>query len=290
MIYAATCSIEHMGSPILGFSGGRVDCWEPERDVYWGSETEFMDQKRYTGSEEDRKGGASAASQLEAPLGAVQMGLIYVNPEGPGGNPDPQASANDIRDTFGRMAMNDEETVALIAGGHTFGKGHGAAPDSNVGPSPMDAPIINAGAGWLNSFRSGKGVDTITSGLEGAWTTSPAKWDHGFFHNLFTYEWKLGKGSGGAYQWYPTDPAAQQLVPDAHDPTKKHPPTMFTTDVALKEDPIYGPISKRFHDDPKAFEDAFKRAWYKLTHRDMAPVTRCLGPLVPAEQIWQDPE
>merc|ERR1719201_1190702 len=281
MIFAGNCAIEDMGLEPFGFAGGRVDIWAGEEDVYWGAENEM--------GADERHGSTGFAEDLEKPLGASQMGLIYVNPQGPRGNPEPLQAAKHIRDTFGRMAMNDEETVSLIAGGHTFGKGHGAAPDSNVGPAPMDAPIQNAGAGWLNSFRSGKGVDTITSGLEGAWTTKPVEWDHGYFHNLFAYEWKLGKGSGGAYQWYPTDPNAQQLVPDAHDPTKKHPPTMFTTDVALKEDPIYGPISKRFHDDPKAFEDAFKRAWYKLTHRDMGPRARCLGPLVPEEQLWQDP-
>jgi catalase-peroxidase len=281
MIFAGNCAIEDMGLEPFGFAGGRVDIWAGEEDVYWGAENEM--------GADERHGSTGFAEDLEKPLGASQMGLIYVNPQGPGGNPEPLQAAKHIRDTFGRMGMNDEDTVALIAGGHTFGKAHGAAPDSNVGPSPMNAPIVNAGAGWLNSFRSGKGGDTITSGLEGAWTTNPAKWDHGFFHNLYKYEWKLTKGSGGAYQWIPTDPNAQQLVPDAHDPTKKHPPMMFTTDLALREDPIYGPISKRFHDDPKAFEMAFKKAWYKLTHRDMGPKTRCLGPLVPEEQLWQDP-
>jgi len=281
MIFAGNTAIESMGLEPLGFAGGRVDIWAGEEDVYWGQESEM--------GADERHGSTGFAEDLEKPLGASQMGLIYVNPQGPGGNPDVLQAAKHIRNTFGRMAMNDEETVALIAGGHTFGKAHGAAPDSNVGPSPMNAPILNAGAGWLSSFRSGKGADTITSGLEGTWTTKPAEWDHGFFHNLYKYEWKLTQGPGGAKQWVPTDPSAQNLVPDAHDPTKKHPPMMFTTDLALREDPVYGPISKRFHDDPKAFEEAFKRAWYKLTHRDMGPKTRCLGPLVPEEQLWQDP-
>jgi len=281
IIFAGNTAIESMGLEPFGFAGGRVDIWAGEEDVYWGAETEWLADERH--------GSTGRAEDLEKPLGASQMGLIYVNPQGPGGNPQPLEAAKHIRDTFGRMGMNDEETVALIAGGHTFGKAHGAAPDSHVGPSPMLAPIVNAGAGWLNSFRSGKGVDTITSGLEGAWTTKPAEWDHGFFHMLYKYEWKLGKGAGGGHQWYPTDPNAYELIPDAHDPKKKHPPMMLTTDLSLKEDPIYGPISKRFHDNPKAFEEAFKKAWYKLTHRDMGPRTRHLGPLVPEEQLWQDP-
>jgi len=290
MVYAATCSIEHMGSPILGFSGGRVDTWEPERDVYWGSETVFMDQKRYTGSEEDRKGGATAASELEAPLGAVQMGLIYVNPEGPGGNPDPQASANDIRDTFARMAMNDEETVALIAGGHTFGKGHGAAdPGAHCGPSPEDAPIEAQGQGWASTHGSGSGGDTITSGLEGAWTADPISWDNGYFHNLMTYDWELTKGPGGAHQWTPTNPEAQGTVPDAHDPAVKHAPVMFTSDMALKVDAAYNAIATRFHANPDQFGEAWSKAWYKLTHRDMGPIPRCLGKWAAPEQLWQDP-
>ena len=280
MILTGNCAIESMGLKTLGFAGGREDVWEPEEDIYWGSETTWMGDERYTGDRE-----------LENPLGAVQMGLIYVNPQGPNGNPDPVAAAIDIRETFRRMAMNDEETVALIAGGHTFGKTHGAA-DANeyVGPEPEGADLEEQGLGWKNSFGSGKGSDTITSGLEGAWTTAPTKWDNNFFENLFDYEWELVKGIGGAWQWTPKDESAQDTVPDAHDPSKKHAPMMLTTDLSLKADPIYAQISKRFYENPAEFADAFAKAWYKLTHRDMGPRTRCLGPWVPAEpQLWQDP-
>ena len=280
MVFTGNCALESMGFETYGFAGGREDVWEPEEDIYWGPETEWLGDERYSGDRE-----------LDEPLGAVQMGLIYVNPQGPNGNPDPLASARDIRETFGRMAMNDEETVALIAGGHTFGKAHGAAdPDQYVGPEPEGATIEEQGLGWKNSFGSGKAGDTITSGLEGAWTTEPAKWDNNYFDNLFGYEWELGQSPAGAAQWSPKESSAKDTVPDAHDPSKKHAPMMFTTDLALKEDPIYGPISKRFHENPEQFADAFAKAWYKLTHRDMGPVSRCLGPLVPAEpQLWQDP-
>ena len=280
MVFTGNCALESMGFKTYGFAGGREDVWEPEEDIYWGPETEWLGDERYSGDRE-----------LDEPLGAVQMGLIYVNPQGPNGNPDPLASARDIRETFGRMAMNDEETVALIAGGHTFGKAHGAAdPDQYVGPEPEGATIEEQGLGWKNSFGSGKAGDTITSGLEGAWTTEPAKWDNNFFDNLFGYEWELGQSPAGAAQWSPKESSAKDTVPDAHDPSKKHAPMMFTTDLALKEDPIYGPISKRFHENPEQFADAFAKAWYKLTHRDMGPISRCLGPLVPAEpQLWQDP-
>jgi len=280
MVFTGNCALESMGFETYGFAGGREDVWEPEEDIYWGPETEWLGDERYSGDRE-----------LDNPLGAVQMGLIYVNPQGPNGNPDPLASARDIRETFGRMAMNDEETVALIAGGHTFGKAHGAAdPDQYVGPEPEGATIEEQGLGWKNSFGSGKAGDTITSGLEGAWTTEPAKWDNNFFDNLFGYEWELGQSPAGAAQWSPKESSAKDTVPDAHDPSKKHAPMMFTTDLALKEDPIYGPISKRFHENPEQFADAFAKAWYKLTHRDMGPISRCLGPLVPAEpQLWQDP-
>ena len=280
MIFTGDCALESMGLKTLGFAGGREDVWEPEEDIYWGSETTWMGDERYTGDRE-----------LENPLGAVQMGLIYVNPQGPNGNPDPLAAAIDIRETFARMAMNDEETVALIAGGHTFGKTHGAADaDQYVGPEPEGADLEEQGLGWKNSFGSGKGSDTITSGLEGAWTTAPAKWDNNFFENLFNYEWELVKGTGGAWQWTPKDESAQGTVPDAHDPSKKHAPMMLTTDLSLKVDPIYAQISKRFYENPAEFADAFAKAWYKLTHRDMGPRTRCLGSLVPEElQLWQDP-
>ncbi|MFP6893804.1 MAG: catalase/peroxidase HPI, partial [Opitutales bacterium] len=280
MIFTGNCALESMGFKTYGFAGGREDVWEPEEDIYWGPETEWLGDERYSGDRE-----------LDEPLGAVQMGLIYVNPQGPNANPDPLASARDIRETFGRMAMNDEETVALIAGGHTFGKAHGAAdPDQYVGPDPEGATIEEQGLGWKNTFGSGKAGDTITSGLEGAWTTEPAKWDNNFFDNLFGYEWELGQSPAGAAQWSPKDSSAQDTVPDAHDPSKRHAPMMFTTDLALKEDPIYGPISKRFHKNPEEFADAFAKAWYKLTHRDMGPISRCLGPLVPKEaQLWQDP-
>ena len=280
MIFTGNRALESMGFKTLGFAGGREDVWEPEEDIYWGPEDTWLGDERYSG---DRN--------LENPLGAVQMGLIYVNPEGPNGSGDPLAAARDIRETFARMAMNDEETVALIAGGHTFGKTHGAADaDKYVGPEPEGATLEEQGLGWKNSFGSGKGGDTITSGLEGAWTTEPAKWDNNFFDNLFGYEWEQVKSPAGATQWTPTDPSAQGSVPDAHDPSKTHAPTMLTTDLALRMDPIYEPISKRFHENPNEFADAFAKAWYKLTHRDMGPRTRCLGPLVPAEpQLWQDP-
>ncbi len=280
IIFAGNCALESMGFKTLGFAGGREDVWEPEEDIYWGSETTWLGDERYTGDRE-----------LENPLGAVQMGLIYVNPQGPNANPDPVAAARDIRETFRRMAMNDEETVALIAGGHTFGKTHGAADaDEYVGPEPEGAPIEEQGLGWKNTFGSGKGVHTITSGLEGAWTVAPTKWDNNFFENLFNYEWELIKGPGGAWQWTPKDESAQDTVPDAHDPSKKHAPMMLTTDLSLKADPAYEKISRRFYENPAEFADAFAKAWYKLTHRDMGPLTRCLGPLVPEEpQLWQDP-
>jgi catalase-peroxidase len=280
MILAGNCALESMGFTTFGFAGGREDVWEPEEDVYWGSETDWLGDKRYTGERE-----------LENPLGAVQMGLIYVNPQGPNGNPDPLAAARDIRETFGRMAMNDEETVALIAGGHTFGKTHGAADaDKYVGREPAAASIEEQGLGWKNSFGSGKGVDTITSGLEGAWTTTPTKWSNNFFDNLFGFEWELTKSPAGAHQWKPKANAGAGTVPDAHDKSKRHAPTMLTTDLSLRMDPIYGPISKRFHENPKEFADAFARAWFKLTHRDMGPLARYLGKEVPKEElIWQDP-
>ena len=282
IIFTGNRALESMGFKTLGFAGGRDDVWEPEEDIYWGPETEWLEDERYPDPRDPK--------ELENPLGAVQMGLIYVNPQGPNGNPDPLASGKDIRETFRRMAMNDEETVALIAGGHTFGKTHGAAPEENKGPEPEGAGIEEQGFGWTSSYGSGKGVDTISSGLEGAWTTSPAKWDNNFFDNLFGYEWELVKSPAGAHQWKPTDASANGTVPDAHDPSKTHAPTMLTTDLALRMDPIYAPISKRFHEHPEEFADAFARAWYKLTHRDMGPRTRCLGPLVPAEpQLWQDP-
>ena len=280
MIFAGNRALESMGFKTLGFAGGREDVWEPEEDIYWGPEDTWLGDERYSGDRE-----------LEKPLGAVQMGLIYVNPEGPNGNPDPLAAARDIRETFRRMAMNDEETVALIAGGHTFGKTHGAADaDKYVGPEPEGAALEEQGLGWRNSFGSGRAGDTITSGLEGTWTTDPVKWDNNYFDNLFGYEWEQVKSPAGAAQWTPTDASAAGTVPDAHDPSKKHAPTMLTTDLSLKVDPIYAPISKRFHENPEEFADAFAKAWYKLTHRDMGPHTRCLGPLVPAEpQLWQDP-
>ncbi len=279
MVFTGNCALESMGFKTFGFAGGREDAWVPETDIYWGPETEWLGDKRYT---RDRV--------LENPLGAVQMGLIYVNPEGPNGNPDPLAAARDIRETFGRMAMNDEETVALIAGGHTFGKAHGAANAAQYcGPEPEGAGLEEQGLGWRNSFGSGTGDDTITSGLEGAWTANPVKWDNGYFDNLFGYEWELTKSPAGAFQWTAKDASAQRTVPDAHDPSKKHAPMMFTTDLSLRMDPIYAPISKRFHENPAAFAEAFAKAWYKLTHRDMGPVSRCLGALVPEPQLWQDP-
>ena len=279
MVLTGNVSLESMGFKTFGFAGGREDVWEPQEDIYWGPEGEWLDDKRYKGDH-----------QLENPLAAVQMGLIYVNPEGPNSKPDPVAAAKDIRDVFGRMAMNDEETVALIAGGHTFGKAHGAAkPDGNVGPAPEAASIQEQGFGWKNSFGKGKAGDTITSGLEGAWTSTPTKWSNGYFDNLFGLEWELSQSPAGASQWTPKDSAAKGTVPDAHDATKSHAPIMFTTDMALKMDPIYGKISKRFHENPKEFEVAFSKAWYKLTHRDMGPVSRCLGPMVAKPQLWQDP-
>ena len=280
MILAGNIALESMGFKTFGFAGGRDDVWEPEEDIYWGPEGKWLADERYKG---DR--------QLDNPLAAVQMGLIYVNPQGPNGQPDPIAAARDIRETFARMAMNDEETVALIAGGHTFGKAHGAAdPDKYVGPEPEAAGIEEQGFGWINTFGSGKGAHTITSGLEGAWTKNPIKWDNNYLENLFGYEWELTKSPAGAHQWKPKDPSAAGTVPDAHDPAKRHAPIMFTTDLALRLDPAYAKISKRFLDHPQEFADAFAKAWYKLTHRDMGPVSRCLGPLVPAKpQLWQDP-
>ena len=280
MILAGNCALESMGLKTFGFAGGRADVWEPEEDIYWGPETEWLADERYRGDRE-----------LANPLGAVQMGLIYVNPEGPNGEPSALAAARDIRETFARMAMNDEETVALIAGGHTFGKTHGAADaDQHVGPEPEGAAIAEQGLGWKNTFGSGKAGDTISSGLEGAWTPTPVTWDNSFFETLFGYEWDLTKSPAGAYQWVPTDPGAADTVPDAHDPSKKHTPVMLTTDLALRMDPIYEPISRRFLEHPDQFADAFARAWYKLTHRDMGPISRYLGPEVPDEQLlWQDP-
>jgi catalase-peroxidase len=279
MILAGNVALESMGLKTFGFGGGREDVWEPEEDIFWGPEGTWLADERYRG---DR--------QLDNPLGAVQMGLIYVNPEGPNGKPDPIAAARDIRETFRRMAMNDEETVALIAGGHTFGKAHGAAEaDRYVGPEPEGTGIEEQGLGWKNTFGSGKGAHTITSGLEGAWTTNPAKWDNNFLENLFGYEWELGKSPAGAYQWTPKN-GSVPAVPDAHDPSKRHAPIMLTTDLSLKMDPIYAPIARRFFENPQEFADAFAKAWYKLTHRDMGPRSRYLGPLVPAEsQLWQDP-
>ncbi len=278
IIFAGNCALESMGLKTFGFAGGRVDIWEPE-EINWGSEDTWLADERYSGERE-----------LANPFGAVQMGLIYVNPEGPNGNPDPLAAAVDIRETFARMAMNDEETVALVAGGHTFGKFHGAVPGEYVGPEPEGAPLEEQGLGWKNSFATGKGNDTYTSGLEGIWTNEPTKWDNGFFDNLFNYEWELTTSPAGAKQWTPKELSAKNTVPDAHDPSKRHAPTMLTTDLALKEDPLYRPISKRFHEHPDEFADAFAKAWFKLTHRDMGPVSRYLGPLVPREtQVWQDP-
>jgi catalase-peroxidase len=280
MILAGNVALETMGFETFGFAGGRADVWEPEQDIYWGAEQEWLDDVRYT---EDRV--------LENPLAAVQMGLIYVNPEGPNGNPDPQLSANDIRETFGRMAMNDEETVALIAGGHTFGKTHGAAdPEKYVAAEPAGAPIEAQSKGWINSFGTGNAGDTITSGLEGAWTTKPTQWTNDYFNHLFGYEWELSKSPAGAQQWKPKDGAGAGTVPDAHDPAKRHQPTMLTSDIALRVDPEYRKVSERFHKDPEAFADAFARAWFKLTHRDMGPRNRYLGTDSPQEVlIWQDP-
>ncbi|MCA3314977.1 MAG: catalase/peroxidase HPI [Roseomonas sp.] len=278
-ILAGNCAIESMGLKPFGFGGGRVDIWEPEQDIYWGTEETWLDDKRYTG---DRI--------LENPLAAVQMGLIYVNPQGPNGTPDPLASGRDIRETFARMAMNDEETVALVAGGHTFGKCHGAGPESHVGPEPEAAPLEQMGFGWNSSFHSGQGVHAITSGIEGAWTTNPTKWDNNYFENLMNHDWVLTKSPAGAHQWIPANGALADAVPDAHDPTKRHAPIMTTADMAMKLDPAYGPISRRFLANPDQFADAFARAWFKLTHRDMGPKVRYLGTDVPKEElIWQDP-
>ncbi|MBV9440193.1 MAG: catalase/peroxidase HPI, partial [Candidatus Eremiobacteraeota bacterium] len=280
MVLAGNCALESMGFETFGFGAGRADVYEPQEDVNWGYEREWLGDQRYSGDRE-----------LEKPFGAVQMGLIYVNPEGPNGKPDPLAAARDIRETFARMAMNDEETVALIAGGHTFGKVHGAAdPKKYVGPEPEGAPVEEQGLGWSNRFGSGKGDATITSGLEGAWTTNPVRWDNNYLENLFKYEWVLTKSPAGAHQWTPKGADAEGTVPDAHDPTKRHKPMMLTTDLALRLDPTYGPISKRFYENPQEFADAFARSWFKLTHRDMGPRARYLGPEVPAEDLlWQDP-
>jgi catalase-peroxidase len=279
MVLAGNCALESMGFRTFGFGGGRVDVWEPE-EINWGTEDTWLGDERYSGDRE-----------LAKPLAAVQMGLIYVNPQGPNGNPDALAAARDIRETFRRMAMNDEETVALIAGGHSFGKTHGAAnPDENVGPEPEAAPLQEMGLGWQNRHGTGKGGDTITSGLEGAWTPTPVTWDHSFFQTLFSFEWQQVESPAGAKQWTPTDPGAGDLVPDAHDPSKRHAPMMLTTDLALRVDPIYEQISRRFYENPQEFADAFAKAWFKLTHRDLGPISRYLGPLVPAEPLlWQDP-
>jgi catalase-peroxidase len=277
LVFAGNCAIESMGLKTFGFGFGREDIWEPDQ-VFWGPEDTWLGDERYSGDRE-----------LADPFGAVQMGLIYVNPEGPNGNPDPPVAGRDIRETFGRMAMNDEETVALIIGGHTFGKCHGAVSAEYVGPEPEACPLELQGLGWKNSFGSGKGVDALTSGLEGAWTNEPTKWDNGFLDNLFNYDWELTESPAGAKQWTAKDPEAQGAVPDAHDPSKRHAPMMLTTDLALKVDPIYGPIAKRFHENPDQLADAFAKAWYKLLHRDMGPVSRYLGPWVPEPQLWQDP-
>ena len=279
MILAGNVALESMGFKTFGFAGGREDIWEPEEDIYWGSESEWLGDKRYSGERD-----------LENPLAAVQMGLIYVNPEGPNGNPDPVASGKDVRETFARMAMNDEETVALVAGGHTFGKAHGAGDPKLVGPEPEAAPLEEMGLGWKNALGSGKGIHTTTSGIEGAWKPNPTKWDNGYFDMLFGYEWELVNSPAGAKQWLAKDVKEEHLIPDAHDPSIKHRPMMTTADLSLRFDPIYEPISRRFHKDPQAFADAFARAWFKLTHRDMGPRSRYLGPEVPAETLlWQDP-
>jgi catalase-peroxidase len=279
IILTGNVALESMGFKTFGFAGGREDVWEPDEDVYWGPETTWLDDERYTG---DR--------QLEEPLGAVQMGLIYVNPQGPNGNPDPLAAARDIRETFRRMAMNDEETVALIAGGHTFGKTHGAGPDENVGPDPEAAPLEQQGLGWKSTYGTGKGGDTITSGLEVTWTSTPVTWDNSFLETLYGYEWELTRSPAGAHQWKPKDGAGAGTVPDAHDPSKSHAPTMLTTDLSLRADPVYDQIARRFLENPGDFADAFARAWFKLTHRDMGPIVRYLGPEVPTETLlWQDP-
>ncbi len=279
MILAGNCALESMGFETFGFGGGRADVWQPEEDIYWGREDSWLGDARYSGERE-----------LEAPLAAVQMGLIYVNPEGPNGKPDPVASGRDVRETFARMAMNDEETVALVAGGHTFGKAHGAGDPALVGAEPEGAPLEAQGLGWINRFGSGKGGDTTTSGIEGAWKPNPTKWDNGYFDMLFGYEWALVKSPAGAQQWVAQDVRPEHMIPDAHDPSKTHPPMMTTADLSLRFDPIYEPIARRFHQDPQAFADAFARAWFKLTHRDMGPKCLYLGPEVPAEDlVWQDP-
>ena len=279
LVLAGNCAIESMGLPTFGFGGGRSDIWGPEEDIYWGSESEWLGDKRYSGERD-----------LENPLAAVQMGLIYVNPEGPNGNPDPVGSGRDVRETFARMAMNDEETVALVAGGHTFGKAHGAGDPALVGKEPEAAPLEEMGLGWKNSFGTGKGVHATGSGIEGAWKPNPTQWDMGYFDTLFGYEWELVKSPAGAWQWRAKDVAEKDMIPDAHDPSKKFSPMMTTADLSLRFDPIYEPISRRFHKDPQAFADAFVRAWFKLTHRDMGPRSRYLGPEVPTEElIWQDP-
>ncbi|CAN5688700.1 catalase/peroxidase HPI [soil metagenome] len=279
IVFAGNCALESMGFETFGFAGGREDVWEPEMDIYWGPETEWLGDKRYQGERD-----------LDAPLAAVQMGLIYVNPEGPNGKPDPVAAAHDIRETFARMAMNDEETVALIAGGHTFGKCHGAGDAALVGAEPEGATMMETGLGWSNAHGTGMGGDAITSGLEGAWTPTPTQWDNAYFDTLFGHEWELTRSPAGAWQWKPADPAAADLVPAAHDPSKRHAPMMATTDLSLRQDPAYLAISKRFHENPDQLADAFARAWFKLTHRDMGPVSRYLGPEVPSEELlWQDP-
>jgi catalase-peroxidase len=277
LVYAGNVAMESMGFETFGFGFGREDIWEPE-EIYWGPESTWLGDERYSGERE-----------LESPLANVQMGLIYVNPEGPNGDPDPLAAAKDIRETFGRMAMNDEETVALIVGGHTFGKTHGAVDPGKIGPEPEAAPLEEQGLGWKNSVNGGSGVHTLTSGLEGAWTNEPTKWDNGFLENLFAYDWELTTSPAGAKQWTPTNPEAENTVPDAHDPARRHAPMMLTTDLALKLDPVYGPITRRFYEHPEELADAFARAWYKLLHRDMGPVSRYLGPWVPEPQLWQDP-
>ncbi|WP_411074059.1 catalase/peroxidase HPI [Streptomyces sp. cmx-4-7] len=277
LVFAGNCAMESMGFETFGFGFGREDIWEPE-EIFWGPEDTWLGDERYSGDRE-----------LSGPVGAVQMGLIYVNPEGPNGNPDPLAAAQDIRETFGRMAMNDEETAALIVGGHTFGKCHGAVDPSYIGPEPEAAPFEQQALGWRNTYGTGVGGDALTSGLEGAWTSRPTKWDNGYLDNLYGYEWELTTSPAGAKQWTPTDPSARDTVPDAHDPSKKHAPMMLTTDLALKVDPVYGPITKRFHEDPDRLAEAFAKAWYKLLHRDMGPLSRYLGPWIPEPQLWQDP-
>ncbi|MET9621820.1 catalase/peroxidase HPI [Streptomyces sp. NPDC006464] len=277
LVFAGNCAMESMGFKTFGFGFGRPDIWEPE-EIFWGPEDTWLGDERYSGDRE-----------LTGPFGAVQMGLIYVNPEGPNGNPDPLAAARDIRETFARMAMNDEETAALIIGGHTFGKCHGAVDPSYIGPEPEGCPIEQQGLGWRNTYGTGVGADALTSGLEGAWTTDPTRWDNGYLDNLFRYDWELTTSPAGAQQWKPKDPAAEGTVPDAHDPSKRHAPMMLTTDLSLKLDPVYGPIAKRFHENPDQLADAFAKAWYKLLHRDMGPLSRYLGPWIPEPQLWQDP-